>query len=81
MAHDADIRILGGLPVTVSYSVQPADPDVGIFSAYAEDYYVTHVGTRPYKGSWLEKRIAATPGEETRIYEAINDAIDEGGGW
>lgn len=78
MAHEIDIRILGGLPVTIEYSVQPAEPDVGIMSGYVDEWYVTAINGRPVKScAWLDRRIDATKGERDRIVEALNEAADE----
>lgn len=32
-----DVRILGGLPVTIEFTMQGAEPDVGIMSDYVEE--------------------------------------------
>ncbi|WLJ71235.1 hypothetical protein [Sphingomonas phage Birtae] len=77
--HEVEIRILGGLPVTFEYNIAGAEPDVGISSAYVDDYYIVAVNGRyPKKGAknpfaWVEKRIAATKGEEARIREELNE--------
>ena len=78
MPFAADITILGGLSVRVKAWVQPAEPDVGIFSAYVEDFQITDVygprGRKPYSGKWLDKRIDALKGEHERICIAIAEA-------
>ena len=72
---EADITVLGGLPVTVEYTVQPAEKDVGIMGPYVEEYWITYVGTRRVKSEpkWLTERIAKTKGEEDRIYQKLNE--------
>jgi hypothetical protein len=77
--YDADIRILGGLPITVEYTVAPADRDVGIMSDYVEEWCITHINDRKCKTEplWLTKRIAACKGEEERILTAINEYVDD----
>lgn len=78
MAQEIDLRILGGLPVTVEFTVAPAEPDVGIFSAYVDDWWITAINGRPVKNcAWLDRRIDATKGEEERIREALNDHTDD----
>jgi len=87
MANEADIRILGGLPITVEYTVQGAEPDVGIMQAGVEEWWIVAVNGRyPKKGAkapfaWLEKRVAARKGEEERIRDELNEiaASDDGG--
>lgn len=84
---EAEIRILGGLPVTIEYDVQGAEPDVGIMSAYVDDWSIVAVNGRyPKKGAknpfaWVYKRIEAKDGEEKRILEELNEvaAEDDGG--
>lgn len=74
------VKILGGLEVTVEFHVQPKEPDVGIMSAYAEDWHIVEIAGRPLRkkesANWLYKRIEACKGEEARILEACNEAID-----
>lgn len=83
MASETDIVILGGLPVTVEYSVQGAEPDVGIFSAYVDDWAIVAVnGRSASKGAknpfgWVHARIEKTAGEEARILEKLNEAANE----
>mgnify|MGYP000924751156 CR=1 FL=1 len=76
MQLSADITILGGLQVRVKAWAQRAEPDVGIFSDYIEDFEITDVygsrGRKPYKGKWLDKRIDRA--EHERICEAIAEA-------
>lgn len=84
---EADIRILGGLPVTIEYSVQGAEPDVGIMSAYVDEWYVVAVNGRapkkpkPTSFDWVHARIDAKKGEADRIVEELNEiaAEDDGG--
>lgn len=78
MAYETDIRILGGLPVTIEYDVQPAEPDVGIFSAYVDDWSIVAINGRSVKKcNWLNKRIDETPGEHDRIMEELNEAAGD----
>lgn len=60
MAYEIDTTVLGGLPVTVSFSVYPAEPDVGIMGAYIDDVCITHVaGKRKKNTSWIDKRMTS----------------------
>jgi hypothetical protein len=82
MAYETDIRILGGLPVTIEYDVQPAEPDVGIMGAYVDDWSIVAINGRPVKKcDWLHRRIDATDGETDRIMEALNEAAGEDDGY
>lgn len=83
---EAEIRILGGLPVTIEYDVQGAEPDVGIMSAYVDDWYIVAVNGRapkkvkPTSFDWVYNRINATEGETDRILQELNEiaAQDDG---
>jgi hypothetical protein len=68
-----DIRILGGLPVTVEYSICPADKSVGIEYGYVDEWYITHINDRKCKKQpqWLYNRIDKCKGEEERILNEI----------
>lgn len=57
--HTADIKVLGGLPITVKAWIAPAEPDVGIAEPYVEDVVITHVAGRACKKTphWLQHRI------------------------
>lgn len=82
MAYETDITVLGGLPVTVEYTTQPAEPDVGIMSGYVDDWSIVAINGRAVKKcAWLERRIAATKGEHERIMEALNEAAGEDDGY
>lgn len=83
MAYEADIRILGGLPVTVEYTIQGAEPDVGIMQAGVDDWWIVAVNGRYPKNEaknpfgWLHARIDKTKGEEERIRDELNEAAAE----
>ena len=72
-----DTIIFGGLPVTVEISIARADPDVGIFSDYIEDWHITHVAGKRKHHSFitaLERRARAKEKDfETRLMEEYND--------
>lgn len=77
MAYEIDTTVLGGLPVTVEFDVYPAEPDVGIFSAYVENVTITHVaGKRKKNTDWIEARM--TSREHDALTEECNEAA---GGW
>lgn len=62
----ADLLVLGGLPVTVHYTVGRPDPYIGIFSPYIDDWYITKVCGRKKSPSFLsaiQARILATEEE------------------
>ncbi len=78
-----EIRILGGLPVTVEFTTCPAEPDVGIMNDYIDEWSIVEVNGKPCKKSpdWLYTRIDNTKGEEDRIivecFDALNDAREQ----
>jgi hypothetical protein len=70
-----DITVLGGLPVTVEFNIQGAEPDVGIMSSYIEEWWITHINGRKCKKhpQWLQNRIDAKKGEDDQIIEQLNE--------
>ena len=77
-----DARILGGLPVTIEFTMQGAEPDVGIMSDYVEEWFVSHINGKACKKSpdWLYNRIQSRKGEEGRILEACCKAAERSQG-
>lgn len=77
----ATVRVLGGLEITVEFSMQGAEPDVGIMSAYVEEWSISEIAGRPLRkkesADWLYKRIEAKKGEEDRILEACYAAAED----
>ncbi len=67
-SFSTDTTVLGGLPVTVEYSWAPAEPDVGIFRPYVTDWYITHVAGKPYRGTWIERRMTCADDEALQTY-------------
>lgn len=77
-----DTTILGGLPVTVEFSIAPAEPDVGIFDSYVDDWSIVAVGNGKRNTTkdaqrfhaMLEKKVRAKePDFETRLMEEYNE--------
>ena len=79
MTGEFDTYVLGGLPVTIAYEVQRAEPDVGIMSAYVDEWYFKYMAGRPIRGSdtgaWVLKRLDRR-GEEEIIQACIDDYND-----
>lgn len=82
MAYDTDVTVLGGLLITVEFTVSGAEPDVGIMGEGVDEWYVTHIAGRALrkgeKCDWLYNRINAAKGEEDRIIEACLAAAPDG---
>lgn len=78
MAYETELRILGGLPVTIEFTVAAAEPDVGYWGG-VDDWYVVAVNGKGGKSfDWVHKRIDATKGEADRIVEQLNEVeIDD----
>ena len=72
-----ETKILGGLNVTVSLSIARAEPDVGIFSDYVEDWHITHVcGKRKHRSfiDALERQVRAKEKDfAVRLMEEYNE--------
>lgn len=67
-----ETRVLGGLPITVEFSMANADPDVGIMSEYVDEWYIIEVNGKKLKNTqWVEDRIHAKKGEEDRLVEEM----------
>lgn len=78
MRHEQDVTILGGLPVTVSYVIQRAEPDVGIMSDYPEDFGIERVNGKKIGDSFakvLWKRLNDTKGEYERLCETLMENL------
>lgn len=80
-----DITVLGGLPVTVEFSIDPADPSVGIMGEALEDVKFCKRGTSK-ELPFVETRINAIQGEMQRVEDAIWEALaqqrkDDDGGY
>lgn len=74
-----ETTVLGGLPVTIEYTMSPAEPDVGIPSPYISDWHITHIKNRPAKSTnWIYKRLEANPNAEAALLDSIyqHDADD-----
>ncbi len=76
MSIEFDTTVLGGLPVTVEATFAGADPDVGIFSAYVDEWEIVAVNGRYCKKSpeWIYKRL--TDKDEESIQEEAYDYLD-----
>lgn len=65
---ETNVKILGGLEITVKYTIQPAEREVGIMSAYVDDYEIVAVAGRPIKKgestAWIETRIEKAEEDE-----------------
>lgn len=74
-----DTTVLGGLPVTVEFSVDGPDESVGLFGYAIADWSITHINGRKCKKApqWLYNRIEKTRGEEDRITAACMASFDD----
>lgn len=64
---EMEIRVLGGLPLTVAVEIEPKDPSVGIF-ADSVNVDILYIGSRKVRigerSNWLRKRIEAHHGTD-----------------
>lgn len=76
-----EVTILGGLSVTIQFSLQAAEPEVGIMNSYVEDWEIVAIAGRKLrkaeKCDWLYRRIDAKKGEEAKIMEACAMASED----
>ena len=70
-----DIRAFGGLPLSVKVQIAPAEPDVGIFHSYVDDWDIVAIGHRPVKTSpkWILDKIKKS---EAAFLDLLNEALD-----
>lgn len=54
---EVSVRIFGGLPVDVELTMQPAEPDVGIFSDYIDDWEIVGINGQLKKCDWVQKKL------------------------
>lgn len=68
----AEVKVLGGLSITVEFTACRAEPDVGLMSDYFEDWHIVEIAGRPLRkkesADWICNRLTK------RDEEAINDA-------
>lgn len=74
-----ETKILGGLRVELDCYICPADPDVGIFEPYCDEWTIVAIAGKPCKKppQWLYNRIEKTYGEQDRINAAIQKELDK----
>ena len=72
---DFDMTNLGGLSVHVEATMTPAEPDVGIFSSYIDDYELFVYG--PERGGKPRKLKKAWKSLYARVNEKEMELLDE----
>lgn len=65
MRYQFDTEVLNGLHVTIEFTIQSPDKEVGIFEHYIEDYNIIAVNGKMKDCSWIITRISYK--EEQRI--------------
>ena len=75
----AEVKVLGGLSITVEFTPYAAEPDVGIMSDYFENWSIVEIAGRPLRkkesADWLYKRL--TKRDEEAINEACYSAMED----
>lgn len=60
--RSVQVLVMGGLPITVEFSIGEPEPDVGIMSAYLDEWRITHIGERRIKPNektnWIYSRLS-----------------------
>lgn len=77
--HEIEITILGGLEVTIGFTIDPAEHDVGISESYVRDWDIVAVKNKPIKwnGSFakaLYNRICKA-GEYVEVEQKLIDGV------
>ena len=47
--YEVEVTVLGGLEVTIGFTLDKAEPDVGIFQAYVRDWHIVAVKGKAIK--------------------------------
>lgn len=71
--HTAEVTVLGGLPVTVKFSIQNPEPDVGLFHSYIDEWELfTESGQSAY---WAQERMTKDDIEtlHNELFEELNN--------
>jgi len=72
MSYTHETTVLGGLPVTVEFDIESADPSVGIMSEGVGDWWISEIGGRPVKNAdWVIKRMGAAG--EQKLIDELNE--------
>jgi hypothetical protein len=83
MTMQAEVKVLGGLSITVEFTACAAEPDVGLMSDYFEDWSIVEIAGRTLRkkesAEWLYKRMTKKDEAaiETAIYQAMEDARND----
>ena len=76
-----DIRVLGGLEITVEFSIGRAEHDVGIMSDYVDEWYIVAIAGRALrrgeKCDWLYRRIEKAKEEDKIVEKCLEYAADD----
>ena len=79
-----NVKVLGGLEITVEFTACSAEPDVGIMSDYFEDWSICEIAGRPLRKkespgsfSWFKFRISLKLCQVTNRdkYHAFNNLL------
>lgn len=75
-SNETEVTVLGGLTITVEYTIQPAEPDVGLMTEYVDEWSISRIAGRPLhkneKADWLYARIEKAK-QEDKIIEACHN--------
>lgn len=78
--HLANITI-SGIPVTVSFDLHPAEPDVGIFRPYTDELTIVEIAGRTVKkrshANWLYDKLSTREIWEKAVCEALENREDD----
>lgn len=74
MRNQVHMTVLGGLPITVEYSIEQPDMSVGIWGGSVDEWSIVAINDRPVKKEpkWLYARIEKAR-EEDKIIEACGE--------
>ena len=74
----ANVKVMGGLEITVEFTACRAEPDVWLMSDYFEDWSICEIAGRPLRkkesAEWIYKRLSKRDNEA--IEQAMFDAME-----
>ena len=73
--YQKDITLFGFLPVTVSYTVQPAEPEIGLFHSYIDDWEIIYAPlNEAYHYADIEELINRVDPDNKELFGLIKKA-------
>jgi hypothetical protein len=73
-----NVKVLGGLEITVEFTICESEKDIGINFAYSDDWRIVAIANRPLRSKesaqWIYKRLSKQ--DEANIQNAISECLE-----